>query len=146
MADFINIPFDLNSVAQLAAENAASFWINIVISLIISTVVGGVLLIVVLGLFNRVYGEMLDYKRAFLVVLIINVINYVGVVGLLSGVLGPIPLIGIILPVLIWIIMLKVFFEDMSFLHAIIVGAVFYVITLVAIPYLVSMITTAVGF
>jgi len=146
MADFINIPFDLNSVAQMASQNAAGLWINIAISLMISTVVGGVLLIVILGLFNRVYGEMLDYKRAFLVVLIINVINYVGVVGLLSGVLGPIPFIGIILPLLIWIIVLKIFFEDMSFLHVIIVGAVFYVITLVAIPYLVSMITTAIGF
>ncbi len=146
MADFLNIPFDLNSVGQMASTNATGLWINIIISMVLSTVVGGVLLIVVLGFFNRIYGEMLDYKRAFLVVLIVNVLNFVGVVGILSPFIGGIPFIGLILPLVIWVVLLKVFFEDMSFLHAIIVGAVFFALTIIAIPYLVAMAGSYIGF
>jgi hypothetical protein len=146
MADFINIPFDLGSVAAMASADAASFWIGIAINLVISTVVGGVVLIIVLGLFNRIYGEMLDYKKAFLVVLIANLASYVGVAGLLSPVLGGIPLMGLILPLLIWVLLLKLFFEDMSFLHAFIVGAVFFALTLLAIPYLTGQVASIAGF
>ena len=145
MADFLNIPFDLNSVAQLGSTNTMGLWVNIIINLVLSTVVGGVLLIVVLGVFNRIYGEMLDYKRAFIVVLLANVINLVGIAGLLSPYLSVIPFIGLILPLLIWVVLLKVFFEDMSFLHALIVGAVFFVVTIIAVPYLISVVGSFIG-
>ena len=145
MADFINIPFDLGSVAAMASTDAMGLWVSIIINLVISTIVGGIVLIIVLGVFNRIYGEMLDYKRAFLVVLIANLINFIGIAGLLSSVLGGIPLIGIILPVLIWVVLLKVFFEDMSFLHTLIVGVVFFAITLLAIPYLIGYVTGLIG-
>jgi hypothetical protein len=146
MADFLNIPFDLNSIAQMGASNAAGLWVNIAISMVLSTVVGGILLIVVLGFFNRIYGEMLDYKRAFLVVLIVNILNFVGVVGILSPYISVVPYIGLILPLVIWIVLLKVFFEDMSFLHAIVVGAVFFAMTIIAIPYLVAIAASYIGF
>jgi hypothetical protein len=140
MVDFLNIPLDLNSIAQLGSTNAMGLWITIIINLVISTIVGGVVLIVVLGMFNRIYGEMLDYKRAFIVVLLANIINLVGIVGLLTPYIAVIPFIGIILPLLIWVVLLKIFFEDMSFLHTLIVGAVFYALTIIAIPYLVGMV------
>jgi hypothetical protein len=145
MADFINIPFDLGSVAAMASADAMGFWVSIIINLVISTIVGGIVLIIVLGVFNRIYGEMLDYKKAFLVVLIANLINFIGIAGMLSSVLGGIPLIGIILPVLIWVVLLKMFFEDMSFLHTLIVGAVFFAITLLAIPYLIGQVMGLIG-
>ncbi len=145
MAGFLNIPFDLGSAAAMASADAVGFWISIIINLVVSTIVGGVVLIIVLGMFNRIYGEMLDYKKAFLVVLIANLINFIGIAGLLSSVLGAIPLIGLILPVLIWVVLLKVFFEDMSFLHTLIVGVVFFAITLLAIPYLIGYATSLIG-
>ncbi len=145
MVDFLNIPFDLNSVAQLASTNATGFWITIIINLVISTLVGGIVLILVLMAFNRMYGEMLVLKRAFVVVFIVNVINFVGVVGFLIPVIAGIPFIGIILPLLIWVAMLKVFFEDLSILHALIVGAVFFVLTIVAVPYLVGVVGAVLG-
>ena len=89
---------------------------------------------------------MLNYKRAFIVVLLANIINLIGVVGFLSPFIGGIPFIGIILPLLIWIILLKVFFEDMSFLHAIIVGVVFFALTIVLVPYAVGIVGSFVGF
>ena len=145
MVDFLNIPLDLNSVVQLGTSNAMGLWTTIIINLVISTIVGGAVLIVVLGMFNRVYGEMLDYKRAFIVILLANIINLVGIVGLLSPYLAVIPYIGIILPLLIWVLLLKLFFEDMSFLHTLIVGAVFYALTIIAIPYLVGIVGSFLG-
>jgi hypothetical protein len=145
MADFLNIPLDLNSVAELASANALGFWVTIIINLVLATIVGGVVLIIVLGVFNRIYGEMLDYKKAFLVALTANLINLVGVVGLLAPFIAGIPFIGIILPLLIWVLLLKMFFEDMSFLHALVVGAVFYVLTIVAVPYIVSRVSSVLG-
>ncbi len=143
MADIL--PFDLGSIAQMAASNSTGLWINLIIYLVISTAIGGALLIAVLGVFNRIYGEMLDYKRAFLVVLVANLINIIGIAGLLSGILGAVPFVGIIIPVVIWVLLLKLFFEDMSFLHALIVGVVFFAITLLAIPFLVNYITGFIG-
>jgi hypothetical protein len=145
MVDFLNIPFDLNSVAQLASANAMGFWVTIIINLVISTVVGGILLIIVLGVFNRIYGEMLDYKKAFLVVLIANIINLPIIAGLLAPFISVVPYIGLFLPLLIWVLLLKIFFEDMSFLHALVVGAVFFVLTMVAVPYLVGSVGSALG-
>jgi hypothetical protein len=139
MVDFLNIPLDLNSVAQMASANAMGFWITIVLNLVLSTIVGGIVLIIVLGVFNRIYGEMLDYKKAFLVVFLANLINMVGIVGLLTPFIAGIPFIGIILPLLIWVVLLKLFFEDMSFLHALVIGAVFFALTIIAIPYLIGL-------
>jgi hypothetical protein len=146
MVDFLNIPLDLNSVAQLAGANALGFWVTILINLIISTIVGGIVLIFVLIFFNRIYGEMLNYKRAFIVVLLANLINLVGIVGFLTPFIAGIPFIGIILPLLIWVVLLKIFFEDMSFLHALVVGAVFFVLTIVVVPYLVGLVGSVLGF
>ena len=146
MAGFLNIPFDLNSVAQMASTNSVGLWTTIIVNLVLSTVIGGVLLIVVLGVFNRIYGEMLDYKRAFLVVFIVNLINLVGIVGLLTPFIAGIPFIGLILPLIIWVVVLKVFFEDMSFLHTLIVGAAFFAVTIIAIPYVVGLVATYIGF
>lgn len=145
MADFLNIPFDLGSVASVASANSTGFWISIITNLVIGTIVGGILLIVILGVFNRIYGEMLDYKRAFIVVLLANIINLVGVAGLLSSILAPIPLIGLILPILIWVLLLKLFFEDMSFLHALITGVVFFAVTIIAVPYGTALLLSVIG-
>ena len=146
MADFINIPFDLGSVAELASANAMGLWMNLIASLVLSTIVGGILLIIVLGVFNRIYGEMLDYKRAFLVVFIVNLINFVGIVGFLTPYIAGVPFIGLVLPLIIWIVLLKVFFEDLSFIHTLIVGAVFFALTIIAVPYIISIVSTSVGF
>jgi hypothetical protein len=72
-----------------------------------------------------------------LVVFLANLINMVGIVGLLTPFIAGIPFIGIILPLLIWVVLLKLFFEDMSFLHALVIGAVFFALTIIAIPYLI---------
>lgn len=146
MVDFLNIPFDLGSVAQMASANSVEFWTTIIANFVLSTIVGGTVLIIVLGVFNRMYGEMLDYKRAFMTVLVVNLINLVGIVGFLTPYVAGVPYIGLVLPLLIWVIMLKVFFEDMSFLHTVIVGVVFFALTIIAIPYLVGMAGSYINF
>jgi hypothetical protein len=139
MADFA-LPTDLNSLYGIASGSGFGYWINLAIGMILSTVIGGIVLIVVLQIFNRIYGETTNPKNAFLVVLIANIINYFGIMGILLPYLYVVPYIGIILPLLIWILLMKVFFEDMSFLHVVIVGVVFYALTLLLIPMVVSMV------
>ncbi len=139
MADFA-LPIDLNSLNTIASASGFGYWINLAIGMILSTIIGGIVLIVVLQIFNRIYGETTNPKNAFLVVLIANIINYFGIMGILLPYLYMVPLIGIILPLLIWILLMKVFFEDMSFLHVVIVGVVFYALTLLLIPMVVSMV------
>jgi hypothetical protein len=145
MAGILDIPLDFSSVAQLAGSNSGGFWASVIINLLVSTAVGGLVLIIILMLFNRVYGEMLVLKRAFLAVLVVNVINFVGIIGILSPLLAGVPLLGIILPLLMWIVILKLFFEDMSMIHVIIVAAVFFALTIIALPYLTAKVMSFIG-
>lgn len=139
MADFA-LPTDLGSLNSIASASGFGYWINLAIGIILSTIIGGIVLIVVLQIFNRIYGETTEPKNAFIVVLIASVINYFGILGVLLPYLYVIPYIGIILPLLVWILLLKVFFDNMSFLHVVIVGVVFYALTLMLIPMLVGII------
>ncbi len=139
MADFA-LPIDLNSLNTIASGSGFGYWINLAIGMILSTIIGGIVLIVVLQIFNRIYGETTNPKNAFLVVLIASIINYFGIMGILLPYLYMVPLIGVILPLLIWILLMKVFFEDMSFLHVVIVAVIFYALTLLLIPMVVSMV------
>ena len=77
--------------------------------------------------------------NAFLVVLIINLINMLGVLGIVIRFISFIPFLPVILPVLIWIALIKMFFKDMSFAHAVIVGVIGWVLSIFLIPYLVGM-------
>jgi hypothetical protein len=60
--------------------------------------------------------------------------------GLILPFISTVSYIGIILPALIWIILLKVFFREMRFIHAVIIGIVFYLLTIALIPYFVGIV------
>jgi hypothetical protein len=50
-----------------------------------------------------------------------------------------IPFLGMILPALIWIVLIKLFFKEMKFSHALMVGIIGYVLSMFLIPVLVGM-------
>ncbi|MFQ5648140.1 MAG: hypothetical protein ACE5FW_02790, partial [Candidatus Aenigmatarchaeota archaeon] len=85
---------------------------------------------------NRVLGESMEIPRAFLLVLIVNIINILGIMGLMMI----FPFAGLILPILIWIALAKVFFSELSMVHALIVGVVGYIVTIFIVPILVAMV------
>jgi hypothetical protein len=140
MVDFPSNFLDLNSIYGFASSQSYTYWIGLGINLILSTIVGGIVLMVVLEIFSKKFKEPIKPVNAFLVVLIVNIINMFGILGLLLPYMAAIPYVGLILPIIIWIIFVKAFFGELSFLHAIAIGVVFYIITIFALPYLTGIV------
>jgi hypothetical protein len=117
--------------------------ITLAINIILSTIVGGIVLLLLVEVVGKKFSEEVNPINAFLVVLIINLINLLGVMGILIGILSFVPFLPMILPVLIWIAMIKLFFKEMSFSHAVIVGVIGFALSIFLVPYIVGM---AMGF
>lgn len=112
--------------------------ITLAINIIVSTIIGGIVLLILVEIIGKKFSEEVHPVNAFLVVLIINLINILGVLGLITPYISFIPFLPVILPVLVWIILIKLFFSEMSILHAIIVGVVGWLLSIFLIPYLVG--------
>ncbi len=138
MVDFPSSFMDLQSVYGLATSQSYTYWIGLGINLIISTIIGGIILIIVLEAFSKAFKEPVKPANAFIAVLVVNIINLIGVMGLLLPYLGAIPYLSMILPLLIWIVMVKAFFGELSILHAVGVGIIFYIITIFVLPIVVG--------
>lgn len=108
------------------------------INLILSTIVGGVVLLLLVEIFGMKFKESVQPVNAFLVVLIINIINLLGVTALILPYISFLPFIGVLLPVIIWIVLIKIFFKEMKITHAILVGIVGWLTSMLLIPYLVG--------
>jgi len=113
--------------------------ITLAINLILSTIIGGVVLLILVEVFGKKFKENVHPANAFLVVLIINIVNLLGIMALISPFISFIPMVTWIAPALIWIILIKLFFKEMKFTHAILVGIVGFVLSMFLIPYLVGM-------
>ncbi len=112
--------------------------ITLAINVIVSTIIGGIVLLVLVEIVGKKFSEEVRPANAFLVVLIINIINLPLVMAFIGPMIAFIPFVPVILPVLIWIVMIKLFFKEMSFLHAIIVGVVGWGLSIVLVPLLVG--------
>jgi hypothetical protein len=113
--------------------------ITLAINLILSTIIGGIVLLIIVEIFGKKFKEKIHPANAFLVVLIINIINLLGVTALIMPMLSSIPFLAVILPVIIWVVLIKLFFKEMKFTHAILVGIVGYALSIFLIPILVGM-------
>jgi len=138
MADFA-LPTDL-----LASASNFGYWINLAIGIILSTIIGGIVLIVILQVFSKIFKEEIsESQNAFVIVLIVSIVNYFGILGIVAPLLAMVPVvgafIGVLLPLLIWIALLKSFFGGMPWLHILIIAVVFYGLTIFLIPMLVGM-------
>lgn len=118
--------------------------VSIATNLILSTIVGGLVILFVVYIVARKSSENFKPTNAFLLALAINVVNIPIVMGLLYNLLSYIPFLGLIttiLPILIWIIFTKLFFKDMSFLHVLIIAIAGFVLSILLIPYLVALVS-----
>ena len=118
--------------------------IGLASNLILSTIVGGIVMLVVIEIFAKKFSAEVNPLHAFLIVLVISIINIFGIVPILGSMLSMLPFAGLlimILPILVWIILVKVFFRDLEMLHVLIIGVLGYFISLYVIPYLVSMVS-----
>jgi hypothetical protein len=130
-----------NLVTSLGVDFANP--ITLAINVIVSTIIGGIVLLILVEIVGKKFSEEVHPANAFLVALIINIINIPIIFGLISSFLSFIPFLPVILPVLIWIILIKVFFREMEITHAILVGVIGWALTMFLVPSLVGI---AMGF
>lgn len=126
-------------LASLSLGNPIALLVN----LIVSTIVGGIVFLVVVVVFAKAFSEEAPVARAFGVVLIINLINIFGILSLITPFLAAIPFAGyamLILPLLIWIGLVKAFFGEMETSHIAAIGVVGYVLSILIIPLLVGIV------
>ncbi len=114
--------------------------ITLAINIIFSTIVGGLVLLILLEIVGKHFSEEVKPMNAFLLVLVINIINLPIIFGLLTSFVSFIPFLPIILPVLIWIILVKFFFGELAISHAVLVGVIGYLLTLFVLPYLIAIV------
>ena len=108
------------------------YWITLGINIILSTIVSGIILMILVEFMNRKYYEGAESGNAFLMVLIVNVVNFFGVIGILGSFLPS--FIAIFLPLLIWIGLSKIFFSEMNITHVLIVAVIGYGLSIFLVP------------
>ncbi len=113
---------------------------TLVTNLIVSTIVSGIVILVIVMLFAKKFAESVSPMNAFILAFVVTLINLFGVVGILGSFLITLPmgnLIVLLLPVIVWIALVKLFFREMSFLHVVMISVVCYLLGVYVIPMLV---------
>jgi hypothetical protein len=131
---------DPQAIFSYATSQSAGSWLSLGINVIVSTLVGGFLLIFLVEVFSHKFGESIKPQNAFLVTLIANIVTYFGIIGLLSGFLSSVSFLIIILPLVVWFVLIKMFFSQMNILHAFLVAVIFFMLSMLVIPSLVSLV------
>jgi len=113
--------------------------IGIAINLILSTIVMGIVIIILSKVVARDSDEDIMPSHAFGLALLINIINIALLLDFVKNLLLFIPLYGIIVPLFVWIIATKLFFSHMHIVHAVIIGVVGFILSILAMPPLVAL-------
>ncbi|MBI4021103.1 MAG: hypothetical protein HY369_02580 [Candidatus Aenigmarchaeota archaeon] len=126
-----------NDVLSIATSQN---WIAVGLHLFLSTIIGGIVLIVLLGIASRAWGESVKVENAFLMVLIVQVITVFGILGFVAPYL---PIGGPVLTFLVWLGFTKAFFSQLKWIHALVIGVIGFALTFFVVPTLTSI---ALGF
>ena len=78
MVDFPTNFLDLNAIYGVATSQSYTYWIGLGINIILSTIIGGIILIIILEAFSKVFKEPIKPGNAFIAVLVVSVINMFG--------------------------------------------------------------------
>jgi hypothetical protein len=127
-----------NPLGGLALQGI-DYWVMLALNMFLSTIIGGIVLLLVIGAVTKKTGENAKLSNVFLMSLLINAINSFGVLGLLTPSL-PIPFAGLALQVLVWFGFVKLFFSDLSLVHALIVSVIAFADSILVVPVIVSFI------
>ncbi len=112
--------------------------IGLVISIIVSTIVGGIVYLIIAKLIGGRLRDSISAGKIFTLVFVINLINMFGLLGFVLGYVSFLPLI--IIQILVWVLLTKVFL-GISFTHAGLIGVVGYLISGFAVPALLPMVS-----
>ena len=117
--------------------------IGLAMNLILSTIVGGVVILVIVEVFAKKFKEQVKPLNAFLLALVSSLINIFGIVPMLGQYLAMLPMVGflvIVLPIIVWIVLTKLFFKGLKLTHAVMMGVVCYFVSLYVLPMLIGMV------
>jgi hypothetical protein len=138
MADPVSSLDGILGNLDLSFGNPVSLGVNI----FLSTIIGGLVILIIVEVFSKKFSKAVNPMHAFLVSLAASVINLLGIISVLGAFVGSLPLVGMIvmlLPVIVWVAMIKIFFSHFSIKHSLIIGVICYLISIYLIPSLVSM-------
>jgi hypothetical protein len=136
MADPVSSLDGILGNLDLSFGNPVSLGVNI----FLSTIIGGLVILIIVEVFSKKFSKAVNPMHAFLVSLVASVINLLGIISVLGAFVGSLPLAGMIvmlLPVIVWVAMIKLFFTHFSITHSLIIGVICYLISIYLIPGLV---------
>lgn len=145
MADVLTGLNDIFGNLQLDFGNP----IGMATNLVLSTIVGGIVILIVVEILAKKFSEEVNPLHAFMLALCINIINLPIIMGLLYSFISYIPLMGLIagfLPIIIWIVLTKLFFRDLSILPVLIIAVLGYLLSMFLIPMLVNIVAGFIPF
>ena len=102
------------------------------------------MILIIVEIFAKKFSEEVNPMHAFLLAFIVSMINMFGLIPLLGGFVSALPFAGIlvmVLPVLVWFVLVKLFFGDLELLHVLVISVVCYLLSIYLIPMLVSMLS-----
>ncbi len=123
-----------------ATSQSWTYWLQLGVNVILGTLIGGLVLIAILKVVSKAFGESVRIANAFLLVLIVNIISLFGVIGFLAA---PLPAVAFILPLLLWIGLTKLFFSELRWPHVLVAAIAGYLVSILLVPALTA---TVAGF
>jgi len=117
--------------------------IGLATNLALSTIVGGAVILIIAEIFAKKFSEEIKPTHAFMVSFASSLISIFGVVPLLGQFMAMVPYLGIlvaVLPILVWIALIKLFFSELSLVHALLLGVVCYFLSIWVIPLVIGMV------
>ena len=108
--------------------------VGLVLNIVISTIVGGIVFLIVVELIAKAFKDHVSIGRVFTVVLVINLVNILGVMGFVLQHTSFVPVL--VIQLLVWIVLTKLF-VGMPITHSIIVGIVGFFVANLVVPGLV---------
>ncbi|MCD6496225.1 MAG: hypothetical protein J7K54_03065 [Candidatus Aenigmarchaeota archaeon] len=135
MADPVS---SLSGILEMSLANP----MGLLLGIVLSTVIGGAVILVIIEILAKKFSESVKPLNAFILAFVVSLINLFGVVSLLGGLLSMLPLGGLLtmlLPILVWIVLVKLFFREMELVHVLIISVLCYLVSIYLVPLLVGM-------
>lgn len=113
---------------------------GILVNLALSTIVGGVVFLIITKLIARKFHESVGLKQVMMVMFLINIINIPVVWGFTLQQVSSMPLLSSVypfLPLIVWFVVVKLVFSGMKISHSLLVSILGYILSLLVIPIIV---------
>ncbi len=128
-------PLDNLMSGSLEGLSLSSFesWITIGVNIILSTIIAGAVIAFVALILGKKSGEEVNVGNAFLMSIVVSAINFFGIMGILGGI---VPFLAILLPLIVWIVLSKFFFSELSISYIFLIAVLGYGLSMFVVPVL----------